>query len=174
MSERGAKLYFFGVFIVGIFLNLVLPAAAEHRSFKHFSLYMPEGWDGDEQTGFVGDDPNTYLLTLGKKDEEEDAFIAQVSVFLLPNKPGVDAETAARRMAEDQADAGEPVKEGNFWVFSGEPRSRAMKGMAKTLVNASPEWLLIIIAQDPFDEGAGKVIASLRGETDEAIKMLGR
>lgn len=146
----------------------------DHKTFRHFSADLPAGWDGDEQSGFISDDPDEYQLTLGKKDESEDSFVSQISIYLLPNKPGVDTETAARTLAEAQGDTTPPVQRGNFRVFTGEPRTRAMKGMATTMVNASPERLLIIIAQDPLKQGSEEIIASLKGETEEARKMLGR
>lgn len=169
--------------LTSIFLvfSLLMPALADNckaessrKIFKNFSVELPEGWDGDEQSGFISDDSGEYLLVLGKKDEEGDNFIAQVSVYLLPNKPGADSETAAKKLAEAQGDASEPVKKDNFMVFTGEPRTRAMKGKATTMVNATPERLLIIIAQDPQNKGSRQIIESLKGETEQAKAMLGR
>lgn len=147
---------------------------AGQKIFSQFSVDLPEGWDGDEQTGFISDNPDEYLLTLGKKDDKGDNFIAQVTIYLLPNKPGVDTATAAARLAEAQGEPTEPVAEGDFMIFKGEPRTRAMKGQAITRVRATPEKLLIIVAQDPLNEGSNQIIASLKGETAIAKEMLGK
>lgn len=146
---------------------------AETREFSQFSVQLPAGWDGDEQTGFISDNPEEYQLTLGKKDEEGERFLAQVSIFLLPNKPGANARDAASTLAEAQGESTEPVKEGNFWTFTGEPRSRTVKGMAKTLVSTTPENLLIIIAQDPLQLGSDTILKSLKGMTPRAKTLLG-
>lgn len=153
------------------------PANAENGEravFKSFSLVLPPGWEGEEQTGFISGDPEEYLLVIGKKDEEGERFLAQASVYLLPNKPGASPESAAKKLAEAQSDASSPVKEGKLWAFTGEPRSNVVKGMAKTLVNASKDKLLIIIVQDPENMGGEAVLASLSGESPEARELLGR
>lgn len=154
--------------------SLAVAAVEQNRQqeFAHFSLDLPPGWDGDEQKGFISDDPAEYLLTLGHKDDEGDNFIAQVSIYLLPNKQGVNAKTAAQTLAEAQGDATEPEQDGPFWRFMGEPRTRTIKGRATTYVNANAELMLIIIAQDPQNLGAGKIVSSLKGITPEAIKLL--
>lgn len=170
------KLAKFFLLFLAICLSWQISAFAEdasEREFSQFFVKLPQGWDGDEQSGFISDNPGEYALTLGKKDEAGDSFIAQVTIYLLPNKPGATAEAAAKTLTEAQEDATEPVKEGVFWVFNGEPRSRAVKGVAKTMVNADKEQLLIIIAQDPLGQGADQLISSLRGKTPEAKKMLG-
>lgn len=148
--------------------------AGERARFRHFSAILPAGWDGAEQTAFISNDPLEYQLTLGKKDESGDNFAAQVSIFLLPNRPGADSETAARILAESQADASAPGRAGEFWIFDGEPRTRAITGRGRTMVRTIPERMLIIIAQDPLNLGADGIIASLRGETDEAAQLLGK
>lgn len=161
-----------------LLLCLACPALAQmesqRREFSQFSVELPPGWDGDEQTGFISDNPEEYLLTLGRKDEKGDSFIAQVSIYLLPNKPGATPEAAARRLAEAQGDASEPVKNGNFWQFTGEPRSRTIRGMATTMVNTVQERMLIIIAQDSQGLGAARIVDSLAGMTPQAREMLGR
>lgn len=144
----------------------------EKRGFRHFTVELPEGWQGEEQSGFVGNDPDTWLLTLAKK--AGDSFIAQVSIYLLPNKPGVTTAEAAARLAEAQGDPTTPAADGNFMIFEGEPRTRAVKGRATTRVCATPAHLLIVIAQDPQRLGSEQIIESLKGETDEAKAMLGR
>ena len=161
--------------ILAVFMAMAITIRAEEqgrREFSQFSAILPNGWDGDEQTGFISDNPDEYQLTLGLT--RDDNFVAQVSVFLLPNKPKATAEKAARQLAEAQGDASEPRQEGNFWVFTGEPRTRAMKGRAQTLVNATPETMLIIIAQDPENLGAAGIVQSLRGLTPIAASLLGR
>lgn len=163
----GLILFFFCIPTVGFAVDAI------HRAFSQFSVDLPPGWDGEEQSGFISDNKDEYLLTLGKKDDKGDNFIAQVSIYLLPNKPGVDSATAAKTLAEAQGEASVPIQKGNFQVFTGEPRTRALKGMATTMVNASPQWLLIIIAQDPQACGSEQIIASLTGETAEAKTMLG-
>lgn len=171
--KKSARLCLFFLFAF-LPVSLAAQAADSERSFSQFIVTLPPGWDGDEQSGFVSDDSEEYALTLGKKDAEGDSFVAQVTIYLLPNKPGADAKSAAEKLTEAQGDATKPVKEGNFWVFSGEPRSRAVKGMAKTLVNADKDDLLIIIAQDPQHQGAEQILASLKGNTPKAKKMLGQ
>jgi len=145
-----------------------------HAAFTHFAVDLPPEWDGDEQTGFISDSSDEYVLTLGRKDGKGDKFLAQVSIYLLPNKPGATAEAAARTLAEAQGYASEPVKSGNFWQFTGEPRSRTIRGMATTMVNTTPERMLIIIAHDPQNLGAARIVESLSGVTPQAREMLGR
>lgn len=151
-----------------------LHAHAGEAQFSQFSMLLPEGWDGEEQTGFISDNPEEYTLTLGKKDAAGDKFLAQLTIYLLPNKPGTNAETAAKTLAEAQVDTTPPRQNGNFWQFTGEPRTRTIRGMATTMVNATPENLLIIIAQDPEQLGSEQILSTLKGETDRARKLLGR
>lgn len=164
----------FLIICASLFLATGAPLADEsgRREFSQFSVILPAGWDGDEQSGFISDNPEEYLLTLGRT--RDDNFVAQVSIFLLPNKPGASAEKAARQLAEAQGDASEPAKKDNFWIFTGEPRTKAMKGIATTMVNATPEHLLIIIAQDPENLGSQELLQSLRGQTPLATSLLGR
>lgn len=159
-----------------VFLVATSAQAQESRTvqFSRFSVELPAGWDGDEQTGFISDNPEEYSLTLGHKDQSGDNFISQVTIYLLPNKPGVNAREAAKKLTEAQGDSTEPVQDGIFWSFRGEPRSRTIKGMATTFVNADPDTLLIIIAQDPENMGAEALIDSLRGLTPKAKQLLGR
>ena len=77
-------------------------------------------------------------------------------------------------MTELQGDTSEPSQEGRFWTFSGVPRNQTVKGQAVTRVAATPERILIIIAQDPDQIGADKVVDSLRGVTPEPRAILGR
>lgn len=170
----GARLFFWLAVCLFLFSPPALAENGERAVFKRFSLVLPPGWEGEEQTGFISDDPEEYLLVIGKKDEEGERFLAQASIYLLPNKPEASPESAAQKLAEAQSDASAPVKEGALWTFTGEPRSNIVKGKAKTLVNASKDKLLIIIVQDPENLGGEAVLASLSGESPEARELLGK
>ncbi len=149
-------------------------AAEMAREFSRFSVELPAGWDGEEKTGFVSDNPDEYLLTLGKTDAGGDEILAQISVYILPNVNAVSAADAARRLAEAQGGSDEPRREGVLWTFTGEPRTKIIKGRAVTYANATPEKMLIIIAQDPKNLGAAEILASLRGLDQESAALLGR
>lgn len=149
------------------------PTSGE-RSFSRFAASLPSGWDGEERTGFSSGDREEYMLILGVQDAAGERFLAQVSIFVLPNTRGSNAEDFARQMAELQGDATPPRKEGHFWTFLGEPRTQALRGRATTMVTATPERLLIIIVQDPEELGGAAVAASLRGLTPETRALLGR
>lgn len=149
-------------------------AATSGDGFARFSVELPAGWGGDEQTGFVSDDPDEYQLTFTRPDEAGDEILGQVSIYMLPNKPGTNARETAARLAEAQGGSSEPKEENGMWVFRGEPRTRAMRGEAITMVNANPQRLLIIIAQDPKNLGSRQIIDSLRAKTPEARELLGR
>ncbi|MGE9985912.1 protoporphyrinogen oxidase [Desulfovibrio sp. SGI.169] len=157
-----------------LLLCCAIPAQAAQRSFTQFSADLPDGWDGQERTAFSTGSQDEYMLVLGKQDQERERFLAQISIYLLPNTPKSTAEGFARSMTELQGDATEPRREGHFWTFSGVPRNQTVKGQAVTRVAATPEWLLIIIAQDPEQMGADKIVDSLRGVTPEARAILGR
>ncbi len=144
------------------------------REFSRFAASLPPGWDGEERTGFSSGADEEYMLVLGVQDAAGERFLAQVSVFVLPNSKGSTAEDFARQMAELQGDATAPRGEGNFQVFSGEPRTQALRGRATTMVSATPERLLIIIVQDPEALGGAEVAAGLRGLTPETRELLGR
>ena len=144
------------------------------REFSLFSVSLPAGWDGEEKTGFVSENPDEYLLTLGKKDSAGDEILAQISVYVLPNSSSLSPEEAAKRLAEAQGDSDAPKMAGKLWTFSGEPRSRIIKGRAVTYANATPEKMLIIIIQDPKNLGADKIFDSLRGTDKETANLLGR
>lgn len=149
-------------------------AAPSERHFSRFAASLPPGWDGEERSGFSSGDREEYMLILGVQDAAGERFLAQVSVFALPNAKGSSAEDFARQMAELQGDATPPRREGRFQVFSGEPRTQALRGRATTMVTATPERLLIIIVQDPEGLGGEQVAASLRGLTPEMRDLLGR
>lgn len=157
-----------------LLLCCAIPAQAENRDFAQFSADLPDGWDGQERTAFSTGNQNEYMLVLGKQDQEQERFLAQISIYLLPNTPKSTAENFARKMTELQGDTSEPSQEGRFWTFSGVPRNQTVKGQAVTRVAATPERILIIIAQDPDQIGADKVVDSLRGVTPEAKGILGR
>lgn len=170
---------FFSTIIMLLFMTVAISAnilAADSRQvkFSQFSLILPPEWDGEEQTGFVTNNPDEYSLTLGRKDAEGDNFAAQVTIYLLPNRPGMDSRTAANTLTEAQGDATEPALIDNFWVFEGEPRNRTLKGRAITRVNTDKDFMLIIISQDPENLGASDIVASLKGESPVAAKLLGR
>ncbi len=167
------------IFSITLFLSMasVMPCIAEdgqQKEYTHFCVFLPAGWDGEEQTGFISDNAEEYLLVLGKKDEEGDKFLAQISIYLLPNKPGASPEQAAQKLAEAQGDASVPVKEGEMWTFTGEPRTNVIKGQAKTLVNTDDNKMLIIIAQDPENMGSEAILHSLSAKSAEAKALLGK
>jgi hypothetical protein len=155
-------------------LLLLCPAnivQAEERIFSQFSVDLPERWDGEETTNFFNGNKEGYMLVLGRKDDEGENFLAQVSVFLLPALPGT-VEAIARQMASMQDKASTPQKDGNFWTFSGEPRTETFKATAVTKVAATTKNVLVIISQDPHGLGADALVASLRGITPEAREAL--
>ncbi|WP_027719669.1 hypothetical protein [uncultured Desulfovibrio sp.] len=155
-----------------LLLCCAIPAQAENRDFAQFSADLPDGWDGQERTAFSTGSQDEYMLVLGRQDQER--FLAQISIYLLPNTPKSTAEEFARKMTGLQGDTSEPAQEGRFWTFSGVPRNQTFKGRAVTKVAATTERILIIIAQDPDQIGADKVVDSLRGVTSEARAILGR
>lgn len=165
---------FYGLAATLILCLAPFSAPCAEREFNRFALTLPEGWDGEEQTGFVTDNPDEYQLTLGKKEENENKFAARISVFMLPNASGTNAEDAAEKLTEAQGDPTAPIRENGLWTFEGEPRSHALKGRAKTWVNTNPRFMLIIIAQDPSGLGAEEIVKSMRGLTPEAKELLGR
>lgn len=152
----------------------VLAEEAEERRFEEFIVDLPKGWSGEERKNFLGKDSAGYMLVLGVLDESQEKFLAQASVYLLPNIKREMARDFAAKMAGAQGDASEIGAEGNFWVFTGEPRTQAVEGRATTMVAANPENLLIIIYQDPQKMGAAEVVKSLRGANKKTRKLLGR
>ncbi len=157
--------------IFGFFLLVVafsLPARADENTnasekvFSEFAVELPEGWSGDE-----------YMLVLGKLDESQEKFLSQVSIYLLPNINNENARDFAGKMAEAQGGASEIGQQGNFWVFTGEPRTQSVSGRATTMVTANKDKMLIIIYQDPENLGAENVIKSLKGVTEESARLLG-
>lgn len=147
--------------------------AGSARQFSRFEIFLPPGWDGDEQSGFISDNREEYMINVAKKDQEGDRYLAQVSIYILPNTGANSSEQAAKVLAEAQADSTEPVQEGIFWTFSGEPRTNIVHGRARTLVRALPEKMLIIIAQDAEGHDSAAIISSLKGLTPDARELLG-
>lgn len=165
----------FFCFLLFLPLMLSLPeASAQERTFSQFRVDLPEGWDGSERTGISSRDSNEYMLFLDKKDAQEENYLAYLSIYLLPNKPGKNAEQSAKTLASQQADATEPVAQGPFWVFTGNPRDKILKGQAQTLVAANAEDLLIIIVKDPANQGAQAILQSLVPAGERTKKLLGQ
>ncbi|MDR1660104.1 MAG: protoporphyrinogen oxidase, partial [Desulfovibrio sp.] len=131
------------------------------------------GWDGEETSGFTGEKGNEYMLVFKKHDEAGENIKGVVSVFLLPPLRDSPAEIAGK-LASMQENSTTPCQEGNFWTFSGEPRTQGFKAPAVTRVNATPKHVLIIIVQDPEHLGGDKLFASLKGLTPESREALGR
>lgn len=149
-----------------------IPGEGE-KVFSEFAVNLPEGWSGDERKDFLGKKSGEYMLVLGKLDESQEKFLAQISLYLLPNINDENARDFAAKMAEAQGAPSEIGKQGNFWVFTGEPRTQTVSGTATTMVAADKDKMLIIIYQDPENLGAERVIKSLKGMTEETAKLLG-
>lgn len=173
---RVKKIFSLAFALFAFILCVLVEARGEDgaREFSRFSVELPEGWDGEEKTGFVSDNRDEYMLTLGKMDSGGDEILAQISVYLLPNANSVSPEEAAKRLAEAQGDSDEPTLSGKLWTFGGEPRTRIIRGRAVTYANATPEKMLIVIVQDPQKLGADKIFESMRGMDEETRNLLGR
>ena len=151
-----------------LLLGSVQNIQAEPINFQEFGFDLPKGWDGEEKMGFSSGDRNEYMLILGKKDAEGERYLATISIYLLPNKPGKDAKTSAKLLAANQGDATEPVQEGVFWVFTGDPRDNVLKGIAQTKVAATKDYLLIIISKDHTENEAPKILESMKPLTERS------
>lgn len=151
-----------------------LENAREKHVFSGFSASLPDGWTGFERKGFVSRNPAEYMLVIGKKDAHDEKFLSQISVYMFPNQNSEEAGVFAEKMSRRQGGASEPIFKDGFWVFTGEPRTRAVEGEATFMVNASPEKVLVIIYQDAQNLGAREIVDSLRGENPEAKQLLGR
>lgn len=158
--------------LVFLLFGSVQPVCAEPTTFQEFSVDLPKGWDGEEKMGFSSGDRNEYMLILGKKDQEGERYLATIAIYLLPNKPGKDAHESAKLLAASQADASEPVQEGAFWVFTGDPRDNILKGIAQTKVAADKDNLLIIISKDHTENEAPKILQSLKPATSRTKTLL--
>ncbi len=149
-------------------------SSAATRDFARFSAKLPEGWDGEERTGFRSGNDEECMLILGLKDPSGDNYRALVSVFVLPNEKNATSQSIAEDLRQFQAEATEPQQDGHFWSFSGEPRSQAFKSSALTRVHATSDMVLIAIIQDPENQGALAVFDSLKGLTPQTRDLLGR
>ena len=167
------RLSFFCVFfLTALFFLFPNTLQAEVREFREFRITLPEGWDGGEKSGFSSGDRNEYMLVLGKKDSAGERYLAHITLFFLPNKPGKDAHESAKTLAKSQADSTEPVKDGLFWVFTGDPRDNILKGKGTTRVAADRENLLIIIIKDPENTHAEDILKTLTPLSERAKKLL--
>ena len=153
-------------------LAAAVSAPAAEKTFSQFAVDLPDGWTSDERPGFQSGHPDEYMLLLGKRGEE--AVEAHISIFILPNKDGMDARTFASRMREMQDAPTELQQEGTMWTFRGTPRSRALAMETLTRVSADDARILIIMEQDPAGLGTARVVDSLRGLTPASKALLGR
>lgn len=156
-----------------LFFAQISLAQAEVKDFGEFSLDLPAGWDGSERQGFASKDRNEYMLTLGLKDETKEHYLAYISLYLLPNKRGLKGQDWAKDLAEKQAESTSPTQEGAFWIFSGDPRDKILKGRAKTHVTANTDHVLIIIVKDPGGNHAEEILATLTPKSKRAQRLLG-
>ncbi len=145
---------------------------AEELAFEEFFCNLPDGWDGNERVGFISRDREEYMLTFVLKDSLEENYLAFISLYLLPNKPGKNSEESALALAREQADASKPVRSGPYWVFTGNPRDKTLPGMATTYVASNAKSLLIIIVKDPGKHHADDIIKTLRPRSERARALL--
>lgn len=148
--------------------------SATTRDFTQFSATLPQGWDGEERTGFRSGKDEECMLIVGVKDEAEENYKALVSIFVLPNEKGATSENLAKDLTQFQADATEPQQDGHFWSFSGEPRTPGFKSSALTKVRTTKDMVLIAIIQDPENLGGMAVFDSMKGLTPHTRELLGR
>lgn len=141
-------------------------------TFERFSAVLPQGWTGEDQSGFHSGDNREYMLMIGKKGDT--SFEAALTLFILPNLKGQDAKSLAEQSAQLQDNAGAVSEKDGFWSFTGEPRSKISGGEALTRVRATPDLMLIIVSQDPKNLGAEKVFQSLVPLTPDAKKLFAR
>ncbi len=146
----------------------VVPATA----FERFSAVLPQGWSGEDQSGFSTGDNREYMLSIGKKGEK--AIEAQLTLFILPNERGQKAGEIAEQLSRMQDHPSAVAERDGFWSFTGEPRSKVSSGEALTRVRATPDLMLIIVSQDPKKLGAEKVFQSLAPLTPDARKLFER
>ncbi|MDR3319609.1 MAG: protoporphyrinogen oxidase [Desulfovibrio sp.] len=160
-----------------LLISLAWPASAQTKTFAHFSAKLPDGWDGEENSGFTSKRSNEYMLVFKIHDAEGENIKGVVSVFLLPPLLG-GIEGVAKKLAAMQENSTVPHPEegsdGHFWIFGGEPRTQGFKAPAVTRVNVTPDHVLIVIVQDPEHFGGDKLFDNLRGVTPEAKEALGR
>ena len=145
-----------------------VPATA----FERFSAVLPQGWTGEDQSGFSTGRKEEYMLSLGKKGKK--TVEAQLTVFILPNEKKQSAKDIAGELAQFQDHTSAVAEKDGFWSFSGEPRSKISSGEALTRVRATSDLMLIIVSQDPRNLGAEKVFQSLVPLTPDAIRLFER
>ena len=141
-------------------------------AFERFSAVLPQGWSGEDQSGFSSGNNQEYMLSIGKKGDK--AFEAQLTLFILPNERRQSAADIAGQLAQMQDHPGPVTEKDGFQCFTGEPRSKISGGEALTRVRATPDLMLIIVSQDPRNLGAEKVFQSLVPLTPDAKKLLER
>ena len=137
-------------------------ALATTAEFSEFALELPQGWEASEHSGFITKDRNEYMLIISKKDQEEQKYLAHISIYLLPNKEHKSSEQWATDLCAMQAETTQPVQAGQFWFFTGNPRDNVLKGRGTTIVTSDPTTLAIIIVKDPSDLKAKEILPSLR------------
>ena len=175
---------------LALLLCLAVPAAAADKTdnrpetqtqktpstpganFERFSVLLPQGWTGEDQSGFHSGDNREYMLMLGKKGDA--SFEASLTIFILPNLKGEDAKSLAEQSARMQNNASAVTEKDGFWSFTGEPRSKISGSEALTRVRATPDLMLIIVSQDPKNLGAEKVFQSLVPRSPDARKLFPR
>lgn len=188
--NKGIVMKRLALLCLALLLCLAVPAAAadktgkhsekqtqkEHippaTSFERFSAVLPQGWTGEDQSGFHSGDNREYMLMIGKKGDT--SFEAALTIFILPNLKGEDAKSLAGQSAQMQNNASAVTEKDGFWSFTGEPRSKISGGEALTRVRATPDLMLIIVSQDPKNLGAEKVFQSLVPITADAKKLFQR
>lgn len=146
--------------------------AASPTTFERFSAVLPQGWSGEEQSGFHSGDDLEYMLIIGKKGKT--SFEASLTVFILPNEKGQDARALAEQLSQMQNNPSAVTEKDGFWCFTGEPRSKISSGEALTRVRATQKRLLVIVSIDPDNLGADKVFKSLVPLTPDAKELLVR
>lgn len=166
--------FFSVVLALACLLSFPAKSSAVERLFTELSVILPQGWDGDERAAFITGNRDEYMVSLGKKDEKEEIYLAQVSIYILPNTQGLSAKESVHKLMASQDDTSEPVQDGEFWKFTGYPQSNIIKGLTVTRVAASPEWWCIIMAQDPTGQEAEQIVSSLRGLSERARILLGK
>ncbi|MDR1776358.1 MAG: protoporphyrinogen oxidase [Desulfovibrio sp.] len=156
-----------------LFFVMAEPLFASPQNFAHFSVDLPADWNGEESSNFTPERGGEYMLVFKRHDEAGENIRGVVSVFLLPPLSNT-TEEIAEKLAGMQEDSSPPQKDGNFWTFTGEPRTQGFKASAQTWVNSSPAHVLIVIVQDPDKLGGEKIFTDLRALTPEAKEVLGR
>ncbi len=163
-----------GILSSSILLSCAVVSMAQPHSYTEISIDLCDQWEGEERTAFITGNRDEYMLTLGKKNSAGDAYEAQISIYILPNKNGATAKDSALELAKKQDETSIPEQDGPFWKFTGYPRSNIVKGVAITRVAATREWWCFIISQDSQTDETEKMIASVQGVTARAKSLLGK